>query len=271
MTTPYSPSYSFSNWQALNPDRPLPGPEVDDEFAALAASVAALIAALADVRRADGQLENGSVSFDSLDAQVKALLQTADPRVVVPDLAPSAFAAQVEAEAGAANDKIMTPLRTAQALDALRALATQAQAEAGTNNTAVLTSLRGAQLVAALRPFATQGEAEAGVSSTTVLSPARLVQALAALRPAFTATVNLTWGALTAGTASAQNVTVTGAEVQDRVVLGLPSTALAAGLIPTAWVASANTVSVRIHNSTAGTLTPWGGSSTPIAVTCLRY
>lgn len=271
MATPvhFAPSYSFAGFQSVNPDRPLPGPQVDVQFANVEAAVASLIAALADVRRADGNLATESVSFDALDADLRALLQTADPRTTVADLASSAFAAQVEAEAGAAADKIMTPLRTAQAITAQRPLATQAQATAASDNASVMTALRVAQAVAALRPYATQAQAEAGSAADVVVSPARLVQALAALRPQFSATQNVTWTSIATAAAGTVNVTVTGAAVGDRVIVN-SHTALAAGLLLSGRVASASTVAVTIYNATAGALTPHGGAATPYSVTCLR-
>ena len=55
------------------------------------------------------------------------------------------LATQLEAETGADNTKIMTPLRVAQAIDAQVVSASQAEAETGTENTKFLTSLRGRQ------------------------------------------------------------------------------------------------------------------------------
>lgn len=63
---------------------------------------------------------------------------------------PPDIASQPEAEAGADNTKMMTPLRSSQAIAALqRALASQAEAEAGSNNTKDMTALRVAQFMAA--------------------------------------------------------------------------------------------------------------------------
>jgi len=64
--TPYVPNYSYVGWQTLNPAKPLPASQVDNDFASIAASLAATITALADVRRSDGKLANGSVTIDSL-------------------------------------------------------------------------------------------------------------------------------------------------------------------------------------------------------------
>ncbi len=56
-------------------------------------------------------------------------------------------------------------------------------------------------------------------------------------------------------------ITVTGAEVGDRVLLAPPS-ALPAGLIPIGFVSATNTVSVSVFNNTAGAIDPasmtWG-------------
>jgi len=56
---------------------------------------------------------------------------------------PVAVATQSEAEAASANNKVMTPLRSKQQIDAR--LASQAQAEAGTDNSDLMTALRVAQ------------------------------------------------------------------------------------------------------------------------------
>lgn len=66
-------------------------------------------------------------------------------RTIAPDIA-----TQAQAEAGTASDKLMTPQRTAQAIDYRRA--TQVQAEAGTNTTQLMTPERTAQAIAALAP-----------------------------------------------------------------------------------------------------------------------
>lgn len=63
---PYTPSYSFSDWQTANPDKPLPGPQVDNELANVSTSLNAAITGLLDVRRSDGQLKNGIVTAESL-------------------------------------------------------------------------------------------------------------------------------------------------------------------------------------------------------------
>lgn len=60
--TPYNVSYSFSGYQALNPNRPLPAGPLDVEFANLAVTLGETISALADVRRTDGNLQNPSTN-----------------------------------------------------------------------------------------------------------------------------------------------------------------------------------------------------------------
>lgn len=64
--TKYERSYGFADYQANNPSRPLPGPEVDRELDDIANSLDETIDALADIRRADGALQNGIVTRDSL-------------------------------------------------------------------------------------------------------------------------------------------------------------------------------------------------------------
>lgn len=57
------------------------------------------------------------------------------------------IATQSNAEAGTLNNLYMTPLRTKQAIEAIRAFATQEQAEAGTNTTTVMTPQRVKQAI----------------------------------------------------------------------------------------------------------------------------
>lgn len=64
--TKYTPGYDFSNYQASQPNKPLPGDRVDVELADIAQSIDETVEALKDIRRADGALQNGVVVADSL-------------------------------------------------------------------------------------------------------------------------------------------------------------------------------------------------------------
>lgn len=68
----YTPAYDFSNFQASNPNTPLPGNRMDIELQNIDEAVGQTITALKDVRRADGKLQNGCVTSDSLDPTVSA-------------------------------------------------------------------------------------------------------------------------------------------------------------------------------------------------------
>lgn len=68
--TKYVPTFSFSGYQASNPSKPLPGPSVDNEFANVAASIGQTVDAIEDIRRADGKLQNGIVTTDSLSSDI---------------------------------------------------------------------------------------------------------------------------------------------------------------------------------------------------------
>lgn len=265
----YNVSYSFAGWQAQNPADPLPATELDAELANVEATVDSIVAALADVRRSDGNLQNGKVTWDGLNADVKARITGTDPRVTVPDLALSAFASQIEAETGVASDKLMTPLRTKQQLDALRAFAGQAAAQAGTDNTTVMTPLRTKEQLDTLRGLATQAEAQAGADNTKTMTPLRGAQQIAVLRPALTVTAALTFGPLSPGASSVQTVTLTGALANDGVVLGLPVGGVPAGIIAQAWVSSADVVSIRLTNATNSAITPAPGQT--YRVTAIRF
>lgn len=67
---PYTPSYSFSGWQTANPEKPLPAPQVDNEFANVSLSLAETISAIEDIRRSDGALKNGIVTIDSFSPSI---------------------------------------------------------------------------------------------------------------------------------------------------------------------------------------------------------
>lgn len=254
--TPYTLTYSFAGFQALNPGRPLPADSVDIQFSNVSASVTSIIAAVNQVRRADGALQNGTVTFDSLDPQLAAIIGGTND-ITVPDINAAAFATQTEAEVGVSNDKLMTPLRTEQAVSAQRPFASQGQAQSGSDTSdTVMTPLRVRESITARRPFASQVQAQNGVNTTTVMSPLRTSEAIDERRPAFTATANLTFGAIGAGASVSQTVSVAGAEEGDGVVVGLPAAGLDAGLIPFAWVSSAGSVTLRITNITGGSITP---------------
>jgi len=68
-------------------------------------------------------------------------------------------------------------------------------------------------------------------------------------------TTTLTYTLIGSNLTQDQTATVNGAVLGD-FVLAVPTTALAAGYGITAFVSAANTVTVRIDNSTAGGLTP---------------
>jgi hypothetical protein len=73
---PYVVSYNFGGFQSSNPSTPLPAGAVDDELAEIAAATVALVAAVKDIRRSDGALKNGIVTYDSFE---HGLQLTIDP------------------------------------------------------------------------------------------------------------------------------------------------------------------------------------------------
>lgn len=74
--TAYTVSYNFTGFQAVEPAAPPPGGALDSQFYAISTSISTVIAALADVRRADGIIANASVKPESLHASTVALLGT---------------------------------------------------------------------------------------------------------------------------------------------------------------------------------------------------
>jgi hypothetical protein len=82
--TKYVPGYSYSGWQANNPSKPLPAGQVDNDFAKIKITTDQTIDALADIRRSDGDLNNGIVTIDSLAPDVLGLFSDAASGADVP-------------------------------------------------------------------------------------------------------------------------------------------------------------------------------------------
>lgn len=103
--TGYARSYSFTNWQASKPKTPLPAHEVDNEFDNVAQAMSETQDALADIRRSDGALKNGIVTFDALTDDVSDLLSILPEIDAKADeaIAAAAAAAQSQALADAAR------------------------------------------------------------------------------------------------------------------------------------------------------------------------
>ena len=72
--TKFTRGYDFSAYQAVTPSKPLPGAELDTDLDNIETSIDEIVTAIADVRRSDGKLQNGSVISDSLSPEVSAYL-----------------------------------------------------------------------------------------------------------------------------------------------------------------------------------------------------
>lgn len=99
--TGYDVSYSFGGFQANSPTTPLPGASLDNELAGIAAATASLVAAIKDVRRADGALKNGLVTRDSLELALQLSLASGSA-----DVTAEAIAAAEAAAASADADRV---------------------------------------------------------------------------------------------------------------------------------------------------------------------
>lgn len=88
-----------------------------------------------------------------------------------------AFASQQESEAASASDVVMSPLRTAQAIEAR--LASEAEAQTGEAATRLMTPLRTRQVLDGqfLARLASQADAEAGEEGQRLMTPLRSHQA----------------------------------------------------------------------------------------------
>ena len=85
-----------------------------------------------------------------------------------------AFASQTESEAASADAVVMSPLRTAQAMDAR--LASQEEAQVGEDSAKLMTPLRTVQSIAA--QLADQAQAEGGEDVQHLMTPLRSLQAI---------------------------------------------------------------------------------------------
>lgn len=70
----YRRSYSFQDRQAAAPKDQPPGVHIDSELDDVANAMSGVVAAIKDVRGADGALKYGSVSLSALSPEVTGLL-----------------------------------------------------------------------------------------------------------------------------------------------------------------------------------------------------
>lgn len=94
----YNPSYSFSAFQSVNPTTPLPAAQVDTQLADIGVAIRDHADAIKDVRRSDGKIQNGSVTYDSLASDLQAQVGIGIEEALL-----DAQAAQEAAEAAAAD------------------------------------------------------------------------------------------------------------------------------------------------------------------------
>jgi hypothetical protein len=92
--TPFVPGYSYTDYQETAPADPLPGPQVDNDFADVATSTVTLVNAVKDIRRSDGKLKNAIVTYDSLSAGLKALLSNNTGQTIPGSFSPEDFGAK---------------------------------------------------------------------------------------------------------------------------------------------------------------------------------
>lgn len=72
--TKYTRGYDYSGYQAVTPNTPLPGDQVDNDLSNIETAVNGAVDAIKDVRRSDGKLQDGSVTSDALSPEVDAYL-----------------------------------------------------------------------------------------------------------------------------------------------------------------------------------------------------
>lgn len=111
--TKYSRGYSFSNFQANTPNRPLPAPSLDTELDNVADSLGATIDALKDIRRSDGKLKAGSIDAESFsdelrDELTEGTIAQAEAAAAAADISADAAAASQIAAAGSAASALVS-------------------------------------------------------------------------------------------------------------------------------------------------------------------
>ena len=78
--TPYKRRYNFTDWQTVNPTKPLPAHELEAELNAVELTVGQIRTNLGLIQRDDGKLANQSVTPESLSAGTLALIAQAGYR-----------------------------------------------------------------------------------------------------------------------------------------------------------------------------------------------
>lgn len=72
--TPYTRLYNFTDFQTVNPNKPLPATQLDNELNAVALTVGQIKSNLGQLQRSDGALANQTVTPESLSAGALALI-----------------------------------------------------------------------------------------------------------------------------------------------------------------------------------------------------
>ena len=107
---------------------------------------------------------------DAQTARDQAIFAAAHPNITI--------ATSTEARTGTNTSKLMTPLRTKEAIDDQRPLASNydIRYRRGSNN--IMTVQRTREAIEYQRPFATQAEARTGTNNTKIMTPLRTREAL---------------------------------------------------------------------------------------------
>lgn len=121
--TLYTVSYSFGGFQANAPTTPLPGASLDNELANIVTAIASIGAAVKDIRRSDGKLNNGVVTFDSFEQGLQLLIDPTNGQLVAAAVA-TAQAAQTAASGSATAAAGSAASALTQALAAAASAAT---------------------------------------------------------------------------------------------------------------------------------------------------
>ena len=71
----FVPSFSYTGYERSKPTDPKPGPQLDHDFASIATTTDSIVNSIKDIRRSDGQLNNGIVTLDTLAEDIRFVLK----------------------------------------------------------------------------------------------------------------------------------------------------------------------------------------------------
>lgn len=144
---PFTPGYDYTAFTAGLGDGTFPGPQIDADFQAVQVAIDGLVAAMLNVRRSDGKLQNESVAFESLGPTARQWILG----VASGEATSAAIDARNEAEAfalEAAADAVIAAGAVEPAEDAAAAAAASASAASASASAAAASAASASEDIA---------------------------------------------------------------------------------------------------------------------------